>query len=108
MPIRKRTILQEIKYFSLFNLGVTHAQNKAEKNHLRLINVIGIVFLISLFLLTLYSIYRDYVRIVLINTIAILGISAALYLNYREYYSFAKSVLITVCTLTILVYFLWQ
>jgi hypothetical protein len=108
MPIRKRTILQEIKYFSLFNLGVSDALDKAQQNRLRLINIIGIVPLFILFLFTLYCIYSDYPRIVLINIGAILGTTLALYLNSREYYSIAKSVLITIYALTILVYFLWQ
>jgi uncharacterized membrane protein AbrB (regulator of aidB expression) len=108
MPIRKRTILQEIKYFSLFNLGVSDAQDKALQNRVRLINMIGIGLLLILCPFTVFSIYKDYPHIIFTNTLAILGTTLALYLNSREYYTVAKSALITICSLTILVYFLWQ
>lgn len=97
--------MRKIKDFSLFNLGVSGAQNKAEANRIRLTNMIAVVPLFVLFFSTIYCIYGEYPRIIFVNTIAILGTSLVLYLNFKEQYSIAKSILIAVHSATILVYY---
>jgi signal transduction histidine kinase/ActR/RegA family two-component response regulator len=89
----------------LFNTGVHGAQNEAEANRIRLTNRIALVPLLLLIFSTVYCIFEWYPRIVIINTVAIAGTAAALYLNFRKKYAVAKSVLICTDALTILVYY---
>jgi signal transduction histidine kinase/CheY-like chemotaxis protein len=89
----------------LFNTGVSGAQNEAEANRIRLTNRIALVPLLLLIFSSIYCIFEWYPRIVAINTVAIAGTAVALYLNYRQKYTAAKSVLICTDALTVLVYY---
>ncbi len=89
----------------LFNTGVIGAQNEAEANRIKLTNKIALVPLLLLIFSTVYCIFEWYPRIVFINTVAIAGTAATLYLNFRQKYTVAKSVLICTDAFTILVYY---
>jgi hypothetical protein len=91
--------------FKLFNTGVRGAQNQAEANRIRLTNRIALVPLLLFIFSTIYCIIEWYPRIVIINTVTIAGTAVALYLNFRQKYAVAKSVLICIDALTILVYY---
>jgi signal transduction histidine kinase/CheY-like chemotaxis protein len=89
----------------LLNIGVQGAPNLAEANRIRLTNKIALAPSLLFFFSTIYCIIGWYPRIVIINSIALLGIAATLLLNYRNKYSLAKSVLICVDAFTVLVYY---
>ncbi len=97
--------MMKLNISGLFNTGVQGAQNQAEANRIRLTNRIALVPLLILIFSTIYCTIEWYPRIVFVNTLAIAGTAVALYLNFRQKYGVAKSVLICTDAFTILVYY---
>lgn len=89
----------------LLQIGVQGAQNPAEANRIKLTNRIALAPMPLFLFSTIYCLIGWFPRIVMVNSIALLGITATLILNHRNKYSLAKSVLICVDALTVLVYY---
>lgn len=89
----------------LLNIGTSGAPNLAEANRIRLTNRIALAPMPLFLFSTIYCLIGWYPRIVMVNSIALVGIATTLILNYRNKYSLAKSVLICVDALTVLLYY---
>ncbi len=105
MGDRAQYNMWHIQNLKVFNIGVSGAQNEAEANRIRLTNLVAEFPLLIFIFSTVYSIYGEYPRIIMINAIAMTCTLLAIYLNFRQLYSVAKSLIICTYSLTILVYY---
>jgi signal transduction histidine kinase/ActR/RegA family two-component response regulator len=89
----------------LLNIGIKASLPKVEANRIRISNIVALVPLVLYAFSSIYSLVFDFPRIVFINTVALIIIIIALWHNYKEKYSFAKFLILSAHSATILVYY---
>lgn len=89
----------------ILNTGIKQSMPEVEANRIRISNIVALVPLVLFAFSSIYSLVYDFPRIVYINTaVFIISVVALLY-NAKGKYSFAKFLILSAHSATILVYY---
>jgi signal transduction histidine kinase/CheY-like chemotaxis protein len=89
----------------VLNTGIKTSMPKVEANRIRISNIVALVPLVLYAFSSIYCLVFNFPRIVFINTLAFIIITIALWNNYKGRYSFAKFLILSAHSATILVYY---
>jgi signal transduction histidine kinase/CheY-like chemotaxis protein len=88
----------------LVNIGVHPSHTRNEASKIKLINVLAFVPLPVFLFTSIYCIIFNFQRIVYTNGIAALAMMLILFFNYKQKYSYAKTIFVCANALIILIY----
>jgi signal transduction histidine kinase/ActR/RegA family two-component response regulator len=89
----------------LLNTGIKASMPEVEANRIRISNIVALVPLVLFAFSSIYSLIFNFPRIVYINTVVLIISVVALWYNAKGKYSFAKFLILSAHSATILVYY---